>query len=670
MFLKNISRSSFIWAFLIIFAPFAYVFSTSLTPDDIHNANAEIKIVYPKDDQIVYASDSTFIFGNVPAEDKDLAYILFINESYVKVYPDGGFIAFLPIAPGNFSFQLDAYLVKKRKYQHLSYKSLQTDIQTKDVLHHLSKQISIKIPEPEKSIPIGSLQIKKEIDSPNKFIALQKGERLQVTFQGTPEGHAWFSIPDVVDSVPMVETIPITQSYWGESIFGHGAKSDSFNIKGIYTGFYKIPYDAYTDSSVIHYFLAPPSKFEILRRYLSPPYAEEDNKLLPYLAYTKNDFIDTVSSYYVSINDSAFPFTVLFSDSVQIIRYAPGKGYFSIFQPEGVEALAIGAKDDWYKIQLSQTQFAWVNKKSVKKLPYGILPPTSYLSTIRYYNMTDKVIFEFPLSGKHPFRIIEDDQRHIRIQLFGVVSNTDWIRYDFSDSLINLARWSQPEENLYELNLKLNQNIWGYDTYYQGNNFYFQINKPPKNLKKIKGKIIVIDPGHSSDPGAIGPTGLKEADANLGIALALRDELVSKGAKVVMTRSDTSNVPLYDRPAIAKANNADLFVSVHNNALPDGINPFVNNGTSTYYYHPHSLYLARAIQGELTKTLKLGDYGLYHGNLAVDRPTQYPAVLVECDFIILPQQEALLRTNKFRKKIADGIAKGIEKFLKDFERNK
>jgi len=124
-----------------------------------------------------------------------------------------------------------------------------------------------------------------------------------------------------------------------------------------------------------------------------------------------------------------------------------------------------------------------------------------------------------------------------------VTSNTDWIRYDCADSLVDLATWSQPEEGLFEIKIALTTDLWGYDTYYTGNNFYLKLIRPPKMVGSVKGKTIVIDPGHASDPGSIGPTGLTEAEANLNIALALRDELIKRGAKVVMTRMNMQHVP-------------------------------------------------------------------------------------------------------------------------------
>jgi N-acetylmuramoyl-L-alanine amidase len=90
----------------------------------------------------------------------------------------------------------------------------------------------------------------------------------------------------------------------------------------------------------------------------------------------------------------------------------------------------------------------------------------------------------------------------------------------------------------------------------------------------------------------------------------------------------------------------------------------VNNGVSTYYYHPHSEPLAEHVQKALARRIELPDFGLYYGNFAVIRPTEYPAILVECAFMMIPEQEALLRTENFQKKIAGAIVEGIKDFLR------
>jgi N-acetylmuramoyl-L-alanine amidase len=577
-----------------------------------------------------------------------------INGYPVEVHRDGGWLAFLPVTPGQFTFR--AEIVAYREFE-----LAENELELRQIV--AEAELKVEIPKPLEQIPYYDLRIAGDFQPPSGDLVLSTGDLLPVKFHATPGMAAWFSIPGVVDSVPMSEMEPSQQPYWGESVFGAGAVPDSVLIRGIYSGFYVVPDSVNADTVSIIYHLAPPTRL-IRRLVTTSPFAWADPYLRRFLYMP--DSLSAQSGYRVSFNRADYPFTVRFTDSVQTIRYGPVLGYFSIFQPKGTEALVVGSEGDWYRLKLSHSQYAWASRKSVVALPPGILPPISRLFSIRTYSFDDSVLVEFPLKGVHPCRVIEDDPRNLRVQLFGVISNTDWIRYDFSDLLIELATWSQPEDRLYELKINLNQDLWGYDTYYRGNTFYLKLSRAPGRIQYIWGKTIVIDPGHSADPGAIGPTGLTEAQANLGIALELEKLLAKKGARVIMTRRDMSHVPLYDRPAIAKLNKADLFVSVHNNALPDGVNPFINNGVSTYYYHPHSIDLARAIQARLIKATGLPDHGLFHGNLAVNRPTQYPAVLVECAFMMIPEQEAKLKTNRYRHKVAEAITEGIEDFLEKY----
>ena len=123
------------------------------------------------------------------------------------------------------------------------------------------------------------------------------------------------------------------------------------------------------------------------------------------------------------------------------------------------------------------------------------------------------------------------------------------------------------------------------------------------------------------------------------------------------------DVALYDRPKIAWNHNARLFVSVHCNASGEGENPLWNNGFSVYWYQPQSLRLAHDIHANYQKQTGLPDHGLYFADLAVCRMTQMPAVLTEQAYIIVPEQEVLIFSPKFRKACATAILSGIKQFI-------
>lgn len=191
-----------------------------------------------------------------------------------------------------------------------------------------------------------------------------------------------------------------------------------------------------------------------------------------------------------------------------------------------------------------------------------------------------------------------------------------------------------------------------------------------KNTESLKGKTIVIDPGHAKiqpggwpDPGAVGPTGLQEKDVVLDIGQRVVQKLRAKGANVLITREGNTTLTLAGRAAIANNNKADVFVSIHMNA---NLNR-AYNGTAVYYYNGNQAAqnkkLAAILQNHLVQALKLRDIGIIVEQFAVLRYTQVPAALVETAFISNVEEEKMAYTDEFREKAAEGITAGIEAYL-------
>jgi len=203
---------------------------------------------------------------------------------------------------------------------------------------------------------------------------------------------------------------------------------------------------------------------------------------------------------------------------------------------------------------------------------------------------------------------------------------------------------------------------------------------------------IVIDPGHGGrDPGAIGPTGLKEKDVVLDIAFMLKDLIRKKtDLKVYLTRRDDRYVPLEKRIKFAKKVRADLFISIHVNASR---NRYLR-GLEIYYLDPMvnvasirrlkgtdfivadliatsnlrasrelALDIHRGILRSLRKKVRFRSNGIKRGPFYVLLFNNIPSVLIEAGYISNPREENLLRKRYFRRLIAEGIFNGLKDYL-------
>ena len=144
----------------------------------------------------------------------------------------------------------------------------------------------------------------------------------------------------------------------------------------------------------------------------------------------------------------------------------------------------------------------------------------------------------------------------------------------------------------------------------------------------------------------------------------LADELRARGAKPVLTRNTDVDVPLHDRVAIGRRSGADIFVSLHANALPDGVNPATRSGTGTYFYHHLSHRAAEVLHRHLMTATGLADDGIYEANFAVIRPTAFPSVLLEAAYLMYPAEEEQLRSDKYLRRLAKGVANGLTEYFK------
>ncbi len=199
----------------------------------------------------------------------------------------------------------------------------------------------------------------------------------------------------------------------------------------------------------------------------------------------------------------------------------------------------------------------------------------------------------------------------------------------------------------------------------------------PPYAKYLKGVKICLDPGHGGDAHKRaykrGPTGVREAEMNLRVAQYLRELLTRCGADVKLTREDDTESSLAARADVATTWGADLFVSIHHNAI--GNKPKVNHTTVWYHndvdYRPSNLDLARYLCGGLYDTLALpeladvplkSDQLMYESGFGLLRAAKVTAALCEISFFTNPDEEQRLRTPEWNFKEAYGLFLGLARY--------
>ena len=187
--------------------------------------------------------------------------------------------------------------------------------------------------------------------------------------------------------------------------------------------------------------------------------------------------------------------------------------------------------------------------------------------------------------------------------------------------------------------------------------------KPEKGKDQaLKGKIIVIDPGHGGiDPGAISKSGIKEKVLTLQASRRLADQLKAAGATVYLTRNSDRATNLRDVVGFANSVRANLLLSMHYNTGERANYA----GTETYYFTRKSQKLALLVHASLVRGIQRRDRGLRRAAFFALKQATMPSILVEPVYITNPDEERLAISSAFQKELAVDITKGVKAYFRN-----
>ncbi|MEX0686378.1 MAG: N-acetylmuramoyl-L-alanine amidase [Balneolales bacterium] len=535
----------------------------------------------------------------------------FIDGTEVKVYPNGVFVGMIYPQIGENIYRITVV-------------SSQGD--------SLHQDLKFNRALPDSTSPRDPLVIEKAGIEPAEDLWLDEDDILEVRFKGSPGYKATFSVKGVINDLEMRELPP----------------DDADGLEGIYVGRYRVKSGDYA--------VDVPVEFQLQKSF-----------------WVKEN-VSTSSK--ISITPRDFPRVVETKGSRPYLNAGHGSdrlggaklGYID----EGIRLKVTGKIGNLYRVKLSNSMTGWLPTHFGELLPDSTPYPTAFAGSISATGGLTNDIITISLGQRLPYisRQLNNPTR-IEIDIFGAKSNTNWITHHLAAKGIENVTWEQVEAEQYRLTIELNyDNHWGYEIGYSiGTSLRISVNRPPiiDYNKILEGLTIVIDPGHGgANRGALGASGVVEKEITLSVSQKVETLLKERGAEVVMTRTDDSNIAMHQRVDMVKSSGAHALVSIHANSIGVTTNPDNVRGTSTYYRHIGSQHLANSMYSSM---LELGfrEFGVIGSfNFSLNALTEMPNVLVEMGFLSHPEEEMNLLDEEFQFKIAKKIVEGLENYFSTY----
>lgn len=411
---------------------------------------------------------------------------------------------------------------------------------------------------------------------------------------------------------------------------------------------------------------------------------------------------------------------VVVETAVLNVRYGPGLSHDVLTQVEENDRLfLLGEENKWYKVRLSDDQIGWVaswlvDSNDILHDDQQFAIVTADAVNIRQFSTTDSNIIGAVYKDSE-LQILYQEGDWYQVLYMGQVA---WIHGDYVDIITTpsaaqadsvqdiptdstvvvignaqstnirslasmdgeVIHTAGPGERFQYIesvgswfHIRINENLTGYvaDSVATLSTVETQAesvasqdltgSQYARSISNISEATIVIDAGHGGrDSGAVSAdNSIFEKDITLSTAILLRNRLQDAGANVILSRSSDEFVSLDDRVITGHNYQADLFISLHYDAI-EVANSM--SGTTTYYYSESNLELANTVNRYLAQLGPLKNNGVRHGNYYVLRANKQPSILLELGYMNSDIDIQHIDTIAYQSTIVEAVYQALREY--------
>ncbi|MDD4773996.1 MAG: family 10 glycosylhydrolase [Eubacteriales bacterium] len=353
------------------------------------------------------------------------------------------------------------------------------------------------------------------------------------------------------------------------------------------------------------------------------------------------------------------------------LKVAADSWYYDDYAPAapGMTDNAVRLADGYYKLRMG----GYIKADNVKIIERHI-PAAAWITSADVLVEDNRTKLYIKVQENVPVNGFVENGKFV-VTLYNVSTDVQNVKLNDNPLFSAASVGKGPQDKSFRIFLSLidADNFYGFEFSYSEGYIIASFRNPSAlaiGEKPLENRTIIIDAGHGGkETGALGPhPEFPEKVINLKIALETAARLEELGARVLLTRSDDSTVPINDRLVFLNEVNPDLSVSIHLNSMNMNADITKIRGLIGLYFADAGKLLTKTVSSSTALMLSRMERNPAVQRLAMVRNPKFPSTLIEAGFMTCVEEYNIMTTDAGIHASAQGIVNGILEFYRSQEK--